>query len=170
MISSTQPLTVFLCATGVPQNNRRINEIRSCLVDSELALMQNATSTLAGQRREISSVSYTDKALAIDEIADDYRNKGDHTGAIWFYSEALVIRRNRLEQKLKNGDKKDSSEVVDVGKTLTNIAALRRERREFGAAKILFDEAKQLYRGVGLSVDHPFYRDLAQEIEVMRKM
>ena len=127
-------------------------------------MMQNSTSTLAGQRRVISSVPYEDKALAVDEIADGYRNSGDYSGAIWFYSEALAIRRRRLEKR------KDSSEIVDVGRTLSNIAQLRRERREFEAAKILFDEAKQLYTSVGLSVGHPFYRDLAQEIEVMRKM
>jgi len=155
---------------GVPPNNHKINEIRSCLVDSELALMQNATATLAGQRREISSIPYNDKALAIDEIADGYKFKGDYCGAIWFYSEALAIRRRRAEHKLSSGGRKDTSEIVDVGRTISNIAQLRRERREFGAAKILFDEAKILFRSVGLSSSHPFYRDLVQEIEVMRKM
>ena len=155
---------------GVPSNNHRINDIRSCLVDSELALIQNATPTLAGQRRELSSLPYSDKALAIDEIADAYRNKGDYTGAIWFYSEALNLRRVRLEHNSRSSRQGDSSEMVDVGRTLSNIAALRRERREFGAAKILFNEAKQLYKCVGLSVGHPFYRDLTKEIEVMRKM
>ena len=155
---------------GVPPNNRRINEIRSCLVDSELALIQTATTTLAGQRREISSVPYVDKALAIDEIADAYRNKMDYSGAIWFYSEALVIRRRRAEQRLSSSGRRDSSELVDIGRTISNIAQLRRDRREFGAAKVLFDEVKQLYRSVGLSTSHPFYRDLSMEIEVMRKM
>ena len=147
-----------------------MNEIRSCLVDSELALMQNATSTLAGQRRELSSVPYVDKALAIDELADSYKNTGDTSGAIWFYSEALAIRRGRAEQKLAASGRRDSSELVDIGRTISNIAQLRRDRREFGAATILFDEAKQLYRSVGLSNTHPFYRDLAQEMEVLRKM
>ena len=155
---------------GIPPNNRRMNEIRSCLVDSELALMQKSTSTLAGQRLEISSMKYVDKALAIDEIADAYRNKGDQTGAIWFYSESLAVRQQRVEQKLASGEKQDSSEVVDVGRTISNIAQLRRDRREFGAAKILFDAAKQLYQSVNLSSDHPFYRDLTQEVDVMRKM
>ena len=155
---------------GVPPNNRRINEIRSCLVDSELALIQTATTTLAGQRREISSIPYVDKALAIDEIADAYRNKMDYSGAIWFYSEALVIRRRRAEQRLSSSGRRDSSELVDIGRTISNIAQLRRDRREFGAAKVLFDEVKQLYRSVGLSTSHPFYRDLSMEIEVMRKM
>ena len=158
------------CPLGIPANNRRMNEIRSCLVDSELALVQKSTSTLAGQRLEISSVKYVDKALAIDEIADAYRNKADQTGAIWFYSESLAIRQLRLEQKLSSGAKQDSSEVVDIGKTISNIAQLRRDRREFGAAKILFDAVKQLYESVGLSTDHPFYRDLTQETEVMVKM
>jgi len=157
--------------SGVPQtNNRRMNEIRSCLVDSELALVQKSTSTLAGQRLEISSVKYVDKALAIDEIADAYRNKGDPTGAIWFYSESLVIRQQRIEQKLSSGEKQDSSEVVDVGRTISNIAQLRRDRREFGAAKILFAAARELYLSVGLSEDHPYARDLTQEIEVMHRM
>ncbi len=147
-----------------------MNQIRSCLVDSELALMQKSTSTLAGQRREISEVKYVDKALAIDELADAYRNKCDPTGAIWFYSESLAIRQRRIEQKLTSGEKQDSSEIVDVGRTISNIAQLRRDRREFGAAKILFDAAKQMYQSVGLSTDHPFYMDLTQEVEVMRKM
>ena len=154
---------------GVPPNNRRINEIRSCLVDSELALLQSATTTLAGQRLEISPVPYIDKALAIDEIANSYRNKGDCTASIWFYSEALIIRRKRVEQKLRRG-RRDSSEIVDVGRTVSNIAQLRRDMREFGAAKILFDEVKQLYRSVGLSPEHTFYKDLLDEIEVTRKM
>lgn len=91
-------------------------------------------------------------------------------GAIWFYSEALAIRRRRVEARQLSGERQDGSEVVDVGRTLSNIAKLRLSAREFGAAKILFDEAKQLYKSVGLSASHPFYRDLAQEIEAMRKM
>ncbi len=154
----------------MPPNNRRINEIRSNLVDSELALMQNATSTLAAQRRQISSVPYVDKALAIDEIADAYRNKGDYTGAIWCYTEALATRRRRIERRQSSGERRDSSEIVDVGRTISNIAQLRRQRREFGAAKILFDEVKELYRSVGLSTSHPFFMDLASEIEVMQNM
>jgi tetratricopeptide (TPR) repeat protein len=155
---------------GVPPNNRRINEIRSNLVDSELALMQNATSTLAAQRREISSVPYVDKALAIDEIADAYRNKGDYSTAIWCYTEALATRRRRIKRRQSLGERRDSSEIVDVGRTISNIAQLRRQRREFGAAKILFDEVKGLYRSVGLSTSHPFFMDLASEIEVMQNM
>jgi len=154
---------------GVPQTNHRINEIRSSLVDSELELMQSATATLAGQRREISSVPYDDKALAIDEIADAYKNKGDSSGAIWFYTEALSIRRQRVDERLLSSGRRDSNELVDIGKTLSNIAQLRRERREFGAAKILFDEARKLYRSIGVSSDHPFYRDLMLQIEIMRK-
>lgn len=155
---------------GVPQNNHRINEIRSSLVDSELELMQSATATLAGQRREISTVPYDDKALAIDEIADAYKNKDDSSGAIWFYTEALSIRRQRVDERLLSSGRRDSNELVDIGKTLSNIAQLKRERREFGAAKILFDEARQLYRSIGVSSDHPFYRDLMLQIEIMRKM
>jgi len=156
---------------GVPPNNRKINEIRSCLVEAELALMQSATSTLAGQRREISSVPYIDKALAVDEIADEYKNKGDYTCAIWFYSEALALRRRKVDQiSTSSSGGTRNSEIVDVGRTISNIAQLRTERREFGAAKILFEEARELYKSVGLSANHPFYRDLLQEIEFMRKM
>lgn len=156
---------------GVPPNNHRINEIRSCLVESELALMQSATSTLAGQRREISSVPYVDIALAIDEIADAYKNRGDYTDAIWFYSEALELRRRKVEQlpSSSNSGTRDAG-IVDVGRSISNIGCLRRERREFGAAKILFEEARELYLSVGLATNHPFYRDLLHEIEVMRKM
>ncbi|KAL7550215.1 hypothetical protein ACHAWF_013450 [Thalassiosira exigua] len=153
---------------GVPQNNLRINELRSCLVDSELALVQNATLTMAGQRHEISSLTNEDRVLAIDEIADACRNAGDGCGAIWFYSEALSIRRRRAEN-LPIGSRRDS-EVIDVGKTVTTIASLRRDRREFAAAKILFDEARDLFRSVGLSTNHPFWKDLSHEIELMRKM
>ena len=132
--------------------------------------MQNATSTLAAQRREISSVPYVDKALAIDEIADAYRNKGDYSTAIWCYTEALATRRRRIKRRQSLGERRDSSEIVDVGRTISNIAQLRRQRREFGAAKILFDEVKGLYRSVGLSTSHPFFMDLASEIEVMQNM
>lgn len=154
---------------GVPISNRRVNVIRSCLVDSELALVQSATSTLAGQRRELSSSVpyYADKALSIDELADSYRNKGDFSGAIWFYSEALAIRRKRLEQTMSGGQRE--TEIVDVGRTLCNLAKLRRERREFAAAQILFEEARLLYRSVCLSLDHPFHKDLVQDMEMMRK-
>lgn len=151
---------------GVPSNNRRINEIRSSLVDAELALMQNTTTTLAGQRREISGVQYKERALACDELADTCKNMGDNSNAIWFYSEALNIRREKVV-KLSGGRK--DSEIVDIGRTISNIAQLRRQRREFEASKILFDEAKQLYKKIGLSPQHPFYKDLVQEIERMRK-
>lgn len=152
---------------GVPQNNRRYKDIRSTLVDAELALMQNSSSTLSGQRRELSEIRYNDRALACDEIADDYKNKDDSTAAIWFYSEALSFRREKLKG-LSSGGTKDSY-LVDIGKTISTIAQLRLQRREFEAAKILLDEAKQFYKSVGLSEEHPFHRDLQDKIEALRK-
>ncbi|KAL3798373.1 hypothetical protein HJC23_005026 [Cyclotella cryptica] len=151
---------------GVPPNNRRYKEFRSTLVDAELALMQNTSSTLASQRLEISEVKYVDKALACDEIADAYKNKDDISAAIWFYSEALALRREKL--KRASGGLKDS-ELVDIGKTISTIAQLRQRRREFEAAKILFEEAKHFYKTVGLSTQHPFYRDLTDKLEALRK-
>jgi tetratricopeptide (TPR) repeat protein len=151
---------------GVPQNNRRYKEVRSSLVDAELALMQNTSSTLARQRMEISDFKYQDRALACDEIADAYKNKDDSIAAIWFYSEALSIRREELKTA-KRGLK--DSYLVDIGKTISTIAELRQRRREFEAARILLDEAKQFYKSVGLSEEHPFYRDLTDKIESLRK-
>ncbi|KAL7522283.1 hypothetical protein ACHAWX_006978 [Stephanocyclus meneghinianus] len=151
---------------GVPPNNRRYKEVRSTLVDAELALMQNSSSTLASQRLEISEVKYVDKALACDEIADAYKNKDDISAAIWFYSEALSLRREKLQRA--SGSLKES-EMVDIGKTISTIAQLRLRRREFEAAKILFEEAKHFYKTVGLSSQHPFYRDLTGKIEELRK-
>jgi tetratricopeptide (TPR) repeat protein len=151
---------------GVPSNNRRYKEVRSTLVDAELGLMQNTSSTLADQRRQLSDVKYLDKALACDEIADAYRNKDDLTAAIWFYSEALSLRREKVMRV--SGSMKDS-EMVDIGKTISTIAELRHRRREFEASKILFDEAKHFYKMVGLSEEHPFFRDLKDKIEVFRR-
>lgn len=164
--SSFSITLAIVLSTGVPPNNRRYNDIRSCLVDAELALMQNASSTLAGQRREISGFQYTDKSLACDEIADSYRNRNDSSSAIWFYSEALYLRRKKAARA---SDGLRDSELVDIGRTIANIAQLRVQRREYEAAKILFEEAKQVYRNVGLSASHPFYKDLLQQIETMRK-
>ena len=151
---------------GVPQNNRRYKEVRSSLVDAELALMQNASSTLAGQRREISEIKYLDRALACDELADCYKNKDDLITAIWFYSEALSIRRGKLDEL--SGSVRDSY-VVDIGKTISTIAEMRLKRREFEATKILLDEAKSIYKAVRLSEEHPMYRDLTDKIETLRK-
>ncbi|KAL7470606.1 hypothetical protein ACHAXS_010851 [Conticribra weissflogii] len=151
---------------GVPPNNRKTNEIRSSLVDAELALMQKTSTTLASQRREISGVDYKERALACDELADTYRNSGDLSSAIWFYSEALNIRR---EKAVKLSGARRDAEIVDVGRTLSNIAHLRRQRREFEACKILLEEAKKLYTDIGLSPNHPFYKDLIQDMETMRK-
>jgi hypothetical protein len=61
------------------------------------------------------------------------------------------------------------SEMVDIGKTISTIAELRHRRREFEASKILFDEAKHFYKMVGLSEEHPFFRDLKDKIEVFRR-
>jgi tetratricopeptide (TPR) repeat protein len=152
---------------GVPQNNRKYKDIRSTLVDAELALMQNSSSTLAGQRRELSEIIYNDRALACDEIADTYKNKDDSITAIWFYSEALSLRREKLKG-LSSGGTRDSY-LVDIGKTISVIAELRQKRREFEAAKILLDEARQFYKSVGLSEEHPFHRDLQDKIEALRK-
>jgi len=151
---------------GVPPNNRKTNEIRSSLVDAELALMQNSSTTLASQRREISGIEYKERALACDELADTYRNSGDLSVAIWFYSEALTVRRDKVVKL--SGARKDA-EIVDVGRTLSNIAHLRRQRREFEACKILLEEAKKLYSDIGLSPNHPFYKDLIQDIETLRR-
>merc|ERR1712176_791229 len=106
---------------GVPPNNQRVKEIRSCLVESDLALMQNATSTLAGQRREIASAPYVvDRALAMDEITDAYKNRGAYTDAIWFYSEALEMRRRKVEQlsSLSNSSTRNA-DIVDVGRSIS---------------------------------------------------
>ena len=151
---------------GVPQNNRRYKEVRSSLVDAELALMQNTSSTLAGQRRDLSEIKYLDRALACDELGDSYRNKDDLASAIWFYSEALSYRRQKLTGA--SGGLKDSF-LVDIGKTISTIAELRMKRREFEATKILLDEAKAHYKSVGLSEDHPFFRDLTDKAEALRK-
>lgn len=151
---------------GVPQNNRRYKEVRSSLVDAELALMQNTSSTLAGQRRDLSEIKYLDRALACDELGDSYSNKDDLASAIWFYSEALSYRREKLRGA--SGGLKDSY-LVDIGKTISTIAELRLKRREFEATKILLDEAKEHYISVGLSEDHPFFRDLADKAEALRR-
>lgn len=151
---------------GVPQNNRRYKDIRATLVDAELAMMQNSLSTLAGQRAELSEIKYNDRALACDKIADAYKNKDDAIAAIWFYSEALSLRRQKLNRL--SGGTRDSF-LVDIGKTISTIAELRQKRREFEAAKILLDEAKIFYKSVGLAEEHPFYRDLQDKIEALRK-
>jgi len=128
--------------------------------------MQNSSTTLASQRREISGIEYKERALACDELADTYRNSGDLSVAIWFYSEALTVRRDKVVKL--SGARKDA-EIVDVGRTLSNIAHLRRQRREFEACKILLEEAKKLYSDIGLSPNHPFYKDLIQDIETLRR-
>ena len=51
----------------MPVDNNRIKGIRSFLVDAELALIQNKTSTLAGQGRDTSNVHYDDRAIVLDE-------------------------------------------------------------------------------------------------------
>ena len=154
----------------MPVDNHRIKEIRSFLVDAELALIQNKTSTLAGQGRDTSNVRYDDRAVAIDEIADMYKNKGDYSGAIWFYTEALDLRRKKAQQLSGARNNAYACEIVDVARTICNIAQMRTQRREFEAASILFDEAKHIYHTVGLPKDHPFNKDLLRSMSQMRKM
>lgn len=153
---------------GVPVDNDRIKGIRSFLVDAELALIQNKTSTLAGQGRDISNIHYDDRAVVVDEIADMYKNKGDYSGAIWFYTEALDLRRKKA-QTLSAGARK-ACESVDIARTICNIAQMRSLRREFEAASILFDEVKHIYHSVRLPKDHPFYKEYLTQLNVMRKM
>ena len=162
----TGDLRLFNCE-GVPINNRRIKEIRSFLVDAELALIQNKTSTLAGQGQDTSNIQYDDRAVAIDEIADMYKNKGNFCGAIWFYTEALDLRRKKAQQL--SGSQK-ACEIVDIARTICNIAQMRTQCREFEAASILFEEAKVLYHTVGMPRDHPFYKDYLKCVSQMRRM
>jgi hypothetical protein len=152
----------------VPVDNNKIKGIRSFLVDAELALIQNKTSTLAGQGRGISNVYYDDRAVAVDEIADMYKNKGDYSGAIWFYTEALDLRR-RKAQTLSAGAQK-ACESVDIARTICKIAQMRSLRGEFEAASILFDVVKRIYHSVRLPTDHPFYKDYTDQMSVMHKM
>jgi tetratricopeptide (TPR) repeat protein len=151
---------------GVPQNNHRYKEVRSSLIDAELALMQNTSSTLASQRREISEFEYEDRALACDEIADAYKNKNDLNTAVWFYSEALSLRREMLKET--SGGLKDSY-LVDIGKTISTLADIYRNKREFEAEKILLQETKNIYESVGLNEEHPFYRDLSDKIDLLKR-
>jgi hypothetical protein len=145
-----------------------MKKIRSFLVDAELALIQNMTTTLAGQEgRDKFNSRYDDRAIAIDEIADMYKNRGDHSGAIWFYIEALDLRREKAQQ-LSGAQK--ACENVDIARTICNIAQMRCHRREFEAAGILFDEAKHIYHAAGLPRDHQFYKDYLDLVNHMRKM
>ena len=153
---------------GVPDDNIRIKGTRSNLIDAELALKQNKTSTLAGQGRDRPDVEYDDRALAVDEIANTYKNKGDYSGAIWLYTEALDIRRKRIETLSEEAQK--ACESVDIGKTICNIAQMRSLRGEFEAASILFDEVKHIYHAVRLPEEHPFYKDYVDQLNIMRKM
>lgn len=166
MVELTGDLRLFNCE-GVPINNRRIKEIRSFLVDAELALIQNKTSTLAGQGQDTSNIKYDDRAVAIDEIADMYKNKGDFCGANWFYTEALDLRRRKTQQL--SGSRK-ACEIVDIARTICNIAQMRTQCREFEAAGILFEEAKLIYHTVGMPRDHPFYKDYLKCVSQMRRM
>lgn len=148
-----------ILSLGVPIDNNRIKVIRSFLVDAELALIKNKTS-IVGQGQDISSVQYDDRAVAINEIADMYKNKGDYSGAIWFYTEALEIMRGKSSQ----------NESVNVGKMICNIAHMRSLRGEFEAASILFDEVKHIYHSAQLRKDHSFYKDYLSQLSIMRKM
>jgi len=152
----------------VPVDNNRIKGIRSFLVDAELALIQNKTSTLAGQGRDTSNVHYDDRAIVLDEIADMYKNRGDYSGAIWFYTEALDLRRTKAHA-LSAGARK-ACESVDIAKTICNIAQMRSLRGEFEAANILFDEVKHIYHSVRLPKDHPFYKEFLSHLNLFRKM
>lgn len=133
-----------------------------------MALRQNETSTLAGQGRDNPYVGYDDRALAVDEIANTYKNKRDYSGAIWLYTEALDIRRKRVETLFEEAQL--ACEFVDIGKTICNIAQMRSLRGEFEAASILFDEVKHIYHAVRLPEEHPFYKDYLDQLSVMRKM
>jgi len=148
----------------VPDDNIRIKGIRSILVDAELALKENKTSTLAGQR----DFQHDDRAVAVDAIADTYQNKGDYSCAIWFYTEALEFRRKKA-QMLTEGAQK-ACESVDIARTICKIAQMRSLRGEFEAASILFDVVKRIYHSVQLPNDHPFYKDYLDQLSAMRKM
>ena len=159
---------LYLSCIGVPDDNIRIKGIRSILIDAELALKQNKTSTLAGQVRDSPDVQYDDRALAVDEIANTYKNKGDYCGAIWLYTEALEIRRKKTLTLTEEAQK--VCESVDIGKTICNIAQMRSLRGEFEAASILFDEVKQIYHAARLPEEHPLYKDYLDQLSIMRKM
>lgn len=57
---------------------------------------------------------------------------------------------------------------LSSGGTISTMAELRQKRREFEAAKILLDEARQFYKSVGLSEEHPFHRDLQDKIAIRK--
>ncbi|KAL7491900.1 hypothetical protein ACHAWT_001149 [Skeletonema menzelii] len=152
----------ILDSNGVPDDNIRIKVIRSNLVDAELALKQN-TPTIAGQGEDNPNAEYDDdRAVAIDEIAIAYKNKGDYSGAIWLYSEALDFRRKKTQTTRKS--------IVDIGRTICSIAQMRSLRGEFEAAGVLFDEVDRIYNSVQLPQDNPFYKDYLDHLSCMRNM
>ena len=139
----------------MPDDNIRIKVIRSNLVDAELALKQN-TPTIAGQGEDNPNAEY------IDEIAIAYKNKGDYSGAIWLYSEALDFRRKKTQTTRKS--------IVDIGRTICSIAQMRSLRGEFEAAGVLFDEVDRIYNSVQLPRDNPVYKDYLDHLSCMRNM
>ena len=145
----------------MPDDNIRIKVIRSNLVDAELALKQN-TPTIAGQGEDNPNAEYDDRAVAIDEIAIAYKNKGDYSGAIWLYSEALDFRRKKTQTTRKS--------IVDIGRTICSIAQMRSLRGEFEAAGVLFDEVDRIYNSVQLPRDNPVYKDYLDHLSCMRNM
>ena len=156
---------ILLCIsshlTGVPEDNIKIKGIRSNLVDAELALKRN-TSTLAGEGQDNLHVEYDDRAVAIDEIANTYKNKGDYIGAIWLYTEALEFRRTKAQTTHKS--------AVDIGRTICNIAQMRSLRGEFEAAAILFDEVDRIYNSGRLPEGDPVYNEYLDQLRSMRNM
>ena len=159
---SNEKSTVWyrISCKGVPDDNIRIKGIRSNLVDAELALKQNTP--IAGQGEDNTNAEYDDRAVAIDEIANAYKNKGDYSGAIWLYTEALEFRRKKAQATRKS--------AVDIGKTICNIAQMRSLRGEFEAAGVLFDEVDRIYSSVQLSEDNPLYKEYLDQLSSMRNM
>ena len=124
----------------------RLAEAEHCLLQS--ASFDSADSFDSGEGARI------DRTLVMDTKAQNEMESGDYDAAIETLTSILAIRRRRLTKKQrKHKGVQHFKEKDAVARTLGNFATVLSRKGERKQAKMLFEEAIQLYKSNGLDED-----------------
>jgi tetratricopeptide (TPR) repeat protein len=152
----------------VPDDHEIVSAVKSRLLEAERCLLQN-TSLDSNESFDSADVTRIDRTLEMDEKAQQQMEGGDYDAAIATLTSILAIRRRRLTKKQrKQKDAKQFKEKDAVARTLGNFATVLSMKGERKQAKMLFEEAIQLYKSNGMDSNDPVILDLVMELEQIR--
>jgi len=126
-------------ASGIADGDNLSKKIKSKIKKLQAARSSESSSAFETRKSSNTLDKKLRRACVFDRMGIDMSKKGNPDDAIEAFSQALKIRRS----KLNHND-------ADIAMTLFNIATAYRIKKEFFQAKIFYDEATKINRENGI--------------------